>query len=496
MGTFARTEHGPGTVVPGPPAASPFPGGSIVVRDRSLRVEAQGRVLIGGSPTRVARLRPQAAAALRDWLAGNPVANRRGDRVVARRLISLGLLHPRPDPLDGAEVDVVVPVRNRPEQLSRLLGSLGDGRCIVVDDASERGPEIEKRALDGGAEYVRLDRHSGPAAARNVGLTRARTPLVAFVDSDCIVSHHWLDELGAHFFDPRVALVAPRVTVSSASSWLGRYEAARSPLDMGPEDGLVAPGNRISYVPSAAMVLRRAAVSVPCFDERLGAGEDVDLVWRLVAAGWDVRYAGTVEVLHESDVGPRSWLARRAVYGSTAGPLALRHPAAVAPARLSPAAAAIWVFTLARRPGAAAAVATCSTGLLARRLRGLVEHPGREAARLSLVGNAGATRATVTGLTRSWGPALVGVLALRRLGRWRVVAALALVVTAGRGRSRRPALDPLRFTAIGLADDLAYGAGLWWGCWRARTLRPLVPALVWSRKRARPTMARPAAPSI
>ncbi|HXR54921.1 MAG TPA: hypothetical protein VN793_07720, partial [Acidimicrobiales bacterium] len=82
-----------------------------------------------------------------------------------------------------------------------------------------------------------------------------------------------------------MALVAPRVVTPTGPSWLARYEAARSPLDLGPIEGKVAPGGRVSYVPSAAIVLRRAAAAQMCFDERLEAGEDVDLVWRLVEAG-------------------------------------------------------------------------------------------------------------------------------------------------------------------------------------------------------------------
>ena len=38
-------------------------------------------------------------------------------------------------------------------------------------------------------------------------------------------------------------------------------------------------------------------------------------------------------------------------------------------------------------------------------------------------------------------------------------------------------LDPLRYTALRLIDDLAYGAGVWAGCVRRRTIEPLLPNL-------------------
>lgn len=393
-------------------------------------------------------------------------------------------MHPRPPALfPGVLVTAVVPVRDRLELLERLLTSLGDIACVVVDDCSLRRDEIEKAARDAGAEYVRLDTHSGPAAARNAGMGRVLSPLVAFVDSDCMVAPGWLDPLIGHFADPRVALVAPRVVTPTGPSWLARYEAARSPLDLGPTEGKVAPGGRVSYVPSAAIVLRRAAAAGMCFDERLEAGEDVDLVWRLVEAGWDVRYVPAVEVSHATDLQPTRWLVRRALYGSSAGPLGRRHGDAVAPARVSPIAAATWGLVATRRPVAAVAVAGASTAVLASRLTGVVDDPFAVATRLSLVGTARAVIPAVSGIARAWGPVLFCSLFVRRLGRLRLAVAGALAVGATRDWGSRPeGLDPVRYISTRVADDLAYGTGLWWGCWQARTVRPLYPAIITARR--------------
>jgi hypothetical protein len=38
-------------------------------------------------------------------------------------------------------------------------------------------------------------------------------------------------------------------------------------------------------------------------------------------------------------------------------------------------------------------------------------------------------------------------------------------------------LDPVRYLLAHRADDLGYGAGLWWGALRRRTLAPLRPVL-------------------
>lgn len=40
---------------------------------------------------------------------------------------------------------------------------------------------------------------------------------------------------------------------------------------------------------------------------------------------------------------------------------------------------------------------------------------------------------------------------------------------------RRPDVDPLRFTALAVVDDLLFCGGVWEGCLRARVLGPLLP---------------------
>src|SRR5579875_3597264 len=231
----------PGTGPRGP--AVPLPAGVHLVPDRDLAVLGDGRALLGGSPTRLLRLRPRAAQMLRRWLDGEAVGDHRAERAVARRLVTAGMLHPRPQPVEpGALVTVVVPVRDRPELLERLLGSLGPVRCVVVDDASIGRAQVEKVTREAGAEYLRLDTRTGPAAARNAGLATVTSPLVAFVDSDCTVPPGWLGPLVAHFADPAVALVAPRVVTPGGRSSLARYEAGRSPLDLGTREGPIGPG--------------------------------------------------------------------------------------------------------------------------------------------------------------------------------------------------------------------------------------------------------------
>jgi mycofactocin system glycosyltransferase len=328
----------------------------VVLDDRVRRYDG-GRVLVGGAG-RIVRLTAAGAAALD----APPPA-------LARRLIDAGLAHPVPARVEHPDATIVIPVRDRAEELDRCLAALGvsAGGAIAVDDGSRDPAAIAGVCARWGTRLVRRDVPGGPGAARNSALAHLQTELVAFLDSDCVASPDWVRELAGHFGDPRVAAVAPRV---------------RDPaLDMGPSAAAVAPGARVAYVPSAALIVRRAALGA--FDETLRYGEDVDLVWRLHDRGWQVRYDPRVEIAHVRQRAggrrravarrpaafDRDLLVRRYRYGTSAAPLAQRHPGRLAPFVIAPGPAAVLVLLAARRPKAAAAVFAAQTALLARTLR-------------------------------------------------------------------------------------------------------------------------------
>jgi mycofactocin system glycosyltransferase len=438
-----------------------------------------GRVLMGGSPLRLLRVSSRARALIDRWEAGAPVGDRKGEPVLARRLVSAGVFLPRPgNAVFGPDdLTVVIPVRDRPEKLARLLSTLEGTRCLVVDDASADPARNRAIAENAGAAVIALPANLGPSAARNAGLAQTGTPLVVFIDSDCVPEDGWLEPLLAHFNDPLVAAVAPRILPLgvTAPTSLTRYEAVRSSLDRGSQPGLVRPMSRIPYVPSAALVVRREAVPDALFDPRLRGGEDVDLVWRLVQAGWDVRYEPGATVRHDGPTSAGTWLGRRAFYGTTAGPLARRHPRSLAPLHTSWWTAAVWILALARKPLPAAGALAVSIAVLARRLDGLVDEPVKVAGRIAGGGTARSALPALSGLTRAWSPALVLALCWRKT---RPAATLALLApAAGDWPAARRALDPVRYAALHVADDVAYGSGVWLGCLRARTLAPLLPRI-------------------
>ena len=468
------------------------PAGFRLSPDPGSRMLAGGAVLVGGYPARVLRLTPAGARSIQGWFAGTAVPGGRKARVLARRLLDTGMAHParRGQPSAATpgpeQVTVVIPVRDRHAELAQCLAGLaGATRVLVVDDGSRDPGGVRDVAEAAGASVVQRPVNGGPAAARNTGLAAAGTPLVAFLDSDCVPRPGWLDELLPHFADPAVAAVAPRIVPhEEGRGWLARYEGASSTLDMGQRPSIVRPGSRVPYVPGAALVVRAAAAGGG-FAEDMQVGEDVDFVWRLNDTGWRVRYEPAATMGHQHRVRLRAWLARRRDYGTSAAGLELRHPGTVRPLYASAWTAAAWLAAAAGRPEAGVAVTATASALLARRLAALTGEgwpwPARSAAwRLAArLAGGGTLRAALplgSAISRAWWPlAVPAAVAMPRL---RVpLAALVITPAVLDWVDRRPPLDPARYVTARLLDDVGYSIGVWQGCVRRRTVRPLMPMI-------------------
>jgi mycofactocin system glycosyltransferase len=442
-----------------------------------------GTVLIGGSPLRVLRLSPAGVAVLDGWERGGAIGVAAGAQRLARRLLDAGVAHPVPTGVASrraaSDVSVVIPVYPDASELAMTLEALGPrAACVVVDDAGG-DPEVARLAADHGAALEQHAANRGPAAARNTGARRATTDVLAFIDPSCVPEPGWIDALLPHLDDDDVVAVAPRITSRiepSLPAPLRSYEGSRASLDRGALASPVRPGTRVPFVPSAALLVRRSAFeAVGGFDEALRAGEDVDLVWRLVEHGGTVRYEPAVEVAHGSRRTLGAWLRQRFVYGTSAAPLAARHPGALAPLAVSSWTAGAWALVGLGFPGAGAAVAAGSSAALVPKLRGLA-HPWRETARLAGLGHLLGGRAVADAVRRSWWSAVVaGGLVSRRARRAALAAATVPLLVEW--WQERPGLDPVRWVAVRLVDDVAYGAGVWTGCWRERSLAALVPDL-------------------
>lgn len=460
-----------------------LPAGFRVRVGDDVRVHDGGRTLVGGSPLRVLRLRAPAPVLARGTVVevADPVTGTVADRLLAANLAAPVL--PATGPA-AADLTVVVPIRDRADRLDRLLAALAGLPVVVVDDASHDPGAVARVVARHGARLVALTTNVGPAGARNAGLAHVRTAYVAFVDSDVVVDARTLRGLTGHFADPQVAAAGPRVRGLARHDRPRRFErwdVDGLSLDLGAAPALVRPWSRVGWLPSACLLVRVADLDDGAFEDGRRVGEDVDLVWRLIRRGRRVRYDPEHVATHDSRGTWATWLGRKAFYGTGGAWLARRHGDWMAPAVLSPVPAMGALALLAQRRWSV----PCAVGALVlvrlRLGRTLPQTPDRSRLATSLTREVAVStlRQGSQLLLRHWWPAAAGGVLVSRRARRAVAAALVWDLLDHRGMP--PARMPEAFVGRRL-DDLAYGAGLWWGALRAGSGRVLVPKITGLRR--------------
>lgn len=108
------------------------------------------------------------------------------------------------------KVSVIVPTFNRSSKLRESISYLYNSEfpkkefeIIIVDDNStDKTEEIVKNLKKryNNLEYVKTEKNSGPAHARNLGIKKSKGKYVFFTDDDCLVPNDWLKEY-VQFFE-------------------------------------------------------------------------------------------------------------------------------------------------------------------------------------------------------------------------------------------------------------------------------------------------------
>lgn len=118
----------------------------------------------------------------------------------------------------ASKVTVIVTPRERFSCTQRSLESIFLNTripfdLVYVDGHSPRPVRnyLENQARERGFELVRTNYYLSPNAARNIGLSRACTEYVVFVDNDVVVSEGWLTALMRCAEETRADVVGPLV---------------------------------------------------------------------------------------------------------------------------------------------------------------------------------------------------------------------------------------------------------------------------------------------
>jgi GT2 family glycosyltransferase len=223
------------------------------------------------------------------------------------------------------QITLAVVTRDRSEQLSTyLLPSLGAllaaGHTVVAVDQSTDDSTARLVREYAGVRYLRSE--PGISRARNVAIRKTAAPLLAFTDDDVTLFDGWLDSIARLFeANPEAGVVCGRGVRSNGSLLpgvlAGTYRWPKNPFGLGH-------GFNIAF-------RRRVFDDVGLFDEELGAGaayasgEDTDLIYRAMRAGWAVLCSDDLTVVHHEWRSDPEEVRLHVGYGLGAGALAAKH---------------------------------------------------------------------------------------------------------------------------------------------------------------------------
>jgi cellulose synthase/poly-beta-1,6-N-acetylglucosamine synthase-like glycosyltransferase len=203
--------------------------------------------------------------------------------------------HSPADATPPVRVSVIVPYFGPPDGLTSCLLALRASshdafEVIPVDDGS-------RIAIEGVPNLVRLDRRSGPAAARNAGAAWACGGILVFIDADVVVNpdtvarfEGTLDVTGADAV--QACYTYPGGGANAATRFLEDFQEYKA-------DGIR--GDAIGTLRGGCFAVRAELFrSVGGFDERFTepSQEDTDLGWRIAKTGATIRLDRSNRVKH------------------------------------------------------------------------------------------------------------------------------------------------------------------------------------------------------
>jgi len=219
-------------------------------------------------------------------------------------------------------VEVIVCVHNALNDVTNCLNSIiqhstSPFSLILVDDGSDEETQLflEQFAEQYQATLLRNDQAKGYTFAANQGLQRSKEPFVILLNSDTIVTPHWLDRLIACAeSNEKIGLVGP---LSNTASWQsipeieckGDWATNPLPLDLTVEQM----GNRVGglstrlyprlpFLNGFCLLIKRNLIeNIGYFDEETfgaGYGEENDYCLRATRAGFELSIADDVYIYH------------------------------------------------------------------------------------------------------------------------------------------------------------------------------------------------------
>jgi len=393
--------------------------------------------------------------------------------------------------VDYPHVSIIIPVRNRPEDIASCLQSLREidyppekVEIIVVDDAStDNSPDVVSRFP---VTLIAIKEHKQASFCRNLAAERAQGEILAFIDSDCLADPLWLKELVPAFKDPLLGAVGGAVDSYFKEEGLDRYERVKSSLKVGFWFRRSREGENFFYVPSCNLVVKRDIfLELGGFKEDLHVGEDVDFCWRMQDGGYNLEYRPTGLIYHKHRNRLGAFARRRFDYGTSEPLLQQAHTDRIKKLIFPPAETFFWLAAI-------LSVVFSSAPLLGLSALSLMAGSLFKFIRVRREGIPVGYPRVFAAVFRSYLAFVYHICAF--VSRYYLIPAIIifpfapwvsamifgmhLIAGCVEFFTKKPELNPFAFLLFFTVEQLSYQLGVWWGCFGRWYFHPVNPKVV------------------
>lgn len=179
-----------------------------------------------------------------------------------------------------------------------LVESSGDG---TADDVNQHFPEVR---------VLCFDQRKFCGDARNIGISRARADIVAFIDADCLAGPTWVEEILQAHETPRLAIGGAIANVSSSNlvAWAAYFTEFSDWLPAGPSRVITdIAGANMSYKKKVFDRFGKFMEGTYC--------SDTEFHWRLAQHGVHLEFEPSILIAHDSLESLRGFLGHEVYHG-------------------------------------------------------------------------------------------------------------------------------------------------------------------------------------
>ena len=221
------------------------------------------------------------------------------------------------------DISIIIPTYNRKELLKGTLVSLFAQdyskemlEIIVVDDGSTDGTVELLGAFKNANSNLRyfVQKHKGPASARNLGIAASFGQIVGFIDDDCVVAGDWARLMTeGHKSNLGIAAIGGRTIAPGEKTPLIVSQFLSTSCCEIYKNGK----KEVIFFPTCNVSFKRWSFAKHKFNENfsLPGGEDLEFFWRLFKDGYQFAWNTEIKVIHFRSTSLRSFLKQAYIYG-------------------------------------------------------------------------------------------------------------------------------------------------------------------------------------